>query len=79
MVGPIANYEVIRIHDEGIKEGRKEGLKKGREEGLREGEAKLISTLSELVNDGILSLADAASRADMTVEEFQKAIANLTP
>ena len=66
MVGPIADYEVIRIHDEGIEKGRKEGKKEG-----------TLSTLSDLVKDGVLTLSDAAKRAHMSVEEFQKASANL--
>ena len=31
----------------------------------------MLSTLFNLVNDGILSLTEAAKRADMTPEEFQ--------
>ena len=34
--------------------------------------AGVIKTLIELVRDGILSLAEAAKRADMTVDEFEK-------
>ena len=32
----------------------------------------MIKTLVELVKDGILSLAEAAKRANMSVEEFSK-------
>ena len=32
----------------------------------------VIKTLIALVKDGILSLAEAAKRADMTVDEFEK-------
>ncbi len=32
----------------------------------------MIKTLIALVKDGILSLAEAAKRADMTVDEFEK-------
>ena len=34
--------------------------------------AGVIKTLIALVKDGILSLAEAAKRADMTVDEFEK-------
>ena len=41
---------------------------RGREEGIKEG---TINTLISLVNDGILSIADAAKRADMSEERFR--------
>ncbi len=34
--------------------------------------AGVIKTLIELVRDGILSFAEAAKRANMTVDEFEK-------
>ena len=44
-----------------------------RSEGLAEGMSKGKSNmLAELVNDGILTLSDAAERADMTVSEFKE-------
>ena len=39
----------------------------GRREGMREG---VLSTLIDLVHDGVLSVEDAASRAGVSVEEF---------
>ena len=39
-----------------------------KEEGIAEGK---VNTLIELVNDGILTLSDAAKRAGMTDEEFK--------
>ena len=50
--------------------------KKMREEGRAEGEAigetkGMISTLASLVKDGILSITDAANRANMNVDEFK--------
>lgn len=42
-------------------EGRKQGIQRG-----------FISALISLVKDGILSIADAASRANMSVESFEK-------
>ena len=38
-------------------------------EGIEEG---VLKTLIGLVKDGILTLSDAAKRADMTVPEFKK-------
>lgn len=46
-------------------EGREDGIKEGREEGIKEG-IKLIA----LVNDGVITIADAAARAGITEEEF---------
>ena len=44
---------------------------RGREEGIKEG---TVNILISLVNDGILSIADAAKRADMSEESFRKYI-----
>ena len=52
-----------------IKEGRKEGKKEGRREGRKEG---VINTLLILVKDGIISVEDAAKRANLSVSTFQK-------
>ena len=54
--------------DDGFEEGRKEGHEEGRAEGMYKG---IINTLSALVNDGILTVEDAASRAGMPVDEFK--------
>ena len=48
-----------------------------KQEGIEEGEAKgevkgTIKTLLGLVHDGLLSEANAAKRADMSVAEFRK-------
>ena len=56
---------------EGIEEGRKEGIEEGRKEGIEEGIRK---ALSGLVKDGILTTADAARRADLSIAEFQAEI-----
>ncbi len=45
------------------------GIEKGREEGIKEG---TVQVLISLVNDGILSIADAAKRADMSEESFRR-------
>ena len=49
--------------------GMEKGIAKGREEGIKEG---TINVLISLVKDGILSISDAAKRADMSVAEFKK-------
>ena len=41
---------------------------RGREEGIKEG---TVNILISLVNDGILSIEDAAKRADMSEESFR--------
>ncbi len=46
---------------------------RGREEGIKEGiKEGTVNTLISLVNDGILSIADAAKRADMSEEKFRR-------
>ena len=45
------------------------GIAKGREEGIKEG---TVQVLISLVKDGILSIADAAKRADMSEESFRR-------
>ena len=48
-------------------------IAKGREEGIKEGIKKgTVNVLISLVKDGILSISDAAKRADMSVAEFKK-------
>ena len=47
------------------------GIEKGRIEGRQEG---IINILISLVNDGVLSVYEAALRADMSVEDFKKYI-----
>ena len=56
--------------DEGRKEGRKEGRNEGRIEGV-------LETLASLVKDGVLSIAEAAKRADLTPAEFQAKISDM--
>lgn len=47
-------------------EAQKKGEKKGEKKGV-------LETLFGLVKDGILSVSDAAKRANMNVAEFEKA------
>ena len=61
--------------EKGRLEGRIEGMEKGRREGIQEGKFEgAVTTLASLVNDGILSIEDAAKRANMSVEVFKKYI-----
>ena len=48
--------------------GIEKGIEKGRQEGIKEG---TINVLISLVNDGILSVSDAAKRASMSEESFR--------
>lgn len=48
--------------------GMEKGIARGREEGIKEG---TINVLISLVKDGILSISDAAKRADMSEERFR--------
>ena len=57
--------------ERGIEQGIEKGIEQGRIEGRQEG---TINTLISLVNDGILSVYEAASRAGMNVQDFEKYI-----
>ena len=62
---------------EGLAAGKAEGLTAGKAEGLAEGKAVgievgILQTLLSLVKDGILTMSDAARRANMTVAEFER-------
>lgn len=51
---------------------------KGIEQGIKQGiETGMLKTLRDLVKDGMLSNIDAAKRAGMSLEEFNKAVAML--
>lgn len=52
-------------------EGKAEGIAEGKAEGRTEG---ILFTLTSLVRDGVLSIKDAASRADMTESAFEAAM-----
>ena len=56
-------YDIFKEEskDKWIKEGRREGIKEG-----------IINTLLILVKDGIISVEDAAKRANISVGTFQK-------
>lgn len=55
-------------------EGIAEGMARGKAEGKAEG---MLETLSALVQKKLLTLTEAAKQADMTVEDFSKAVAAL--
>lgn len=57
--------------EQGIEKGMERGIEKGRLEGRQEG---IISTLVSLVKDGILNVDEAAIRANMSTEVFEKYI-----
>jgi len=60
-----------RVEARGIEKGMEKGIEKGRAVGRQEG---VISILASLVNDGILSIDEAAVRANMSVKDFEKFI-----
>ena len=51
--------------EELLTEGRAEGRMEGKEEGI-------ITTLADLVKNGIITVMQAAAQAKMSVEEFTK-------
>ena len=56
-------YDIFKEEskDKWIKEGKREGIKEG-----------VINTLLMLVKDGIISVEDAAKRANLSVSKFQR-------
>ncbi len=64
---------MCEIYDHILQKGEENGIEKGRAEGRKEGEKTgTLKLLVQLVKENILTLADAAKRADMTVENFVK-------
>ena len=64
-------YEIFEEEskDVWIKEGRKEGRQEGKKEGITEGAINILLTL---VKDGIISIEEAAKRANISVSKFEK-------
>ena len=59
--------------ERGIEEGRARGMEEGRAKGMEEGRAEgVLSSLVSLVKDGLISVSEAAKRADMSEEDFKK-------
>ena len=66
-------FELImdEVRNEGIAIGKSEGIAIGEAKGLAKGEAKgFIKAFVSLVKDGLLSISEAAKRANMTEAEF---------
>ena len=64
-------YEALReeVDRESMKAAMREGMEKGIEEGIAKG---VLSSLVSLVKDGLISVSEAAKRADMSEEDFKK-------
>lgn len=63
--------------EEGIAKGMEEGIARGMEEGRAEGRVEgrvegVLSSLVSLVKDGLISVSEAAKRADMSEEGFKR-------
>lgn len=65
---------LLEMEAKGIEQGIKQGFKQGIEQGI---EAGMLKTLRDLVKDGMLSPAEAAKRAGMSIEEFGKSVSKL--
>lgn len=61
---------MCEISEKWFREGEAVGERKGEKKGERKG---FLDALFGLVKDGILSITDAAKRADMNVADFEKA------
>ena len=64
------------IENRGIAIGEERGIAIGKERGITIGEKRgekrgIMKTLSSLVQDGILTINEAAKRANMSVEKFK--------
>ena len=56
----------------GIEKGIERGMEKGIEEGLERGKKQgMLTTLVLLVRDGLITVQEAAKRAQLTVPEFE--------
>ena len=53
--------------EEGLEKGRKEGRAEGLEEGRKEGHMEM---LKQLVEEGVLTVSQAADKINMTIDEF---------
>lgn len=75
----ITEYDEERTYAEQRSEGIAEGVEIGRAEGIVEGVEKgTLATLTGLVKKGILTLAQAAEEAQMTVAEFEAKTNSMT-
>ncbi|MBO5092978.1 MAG: Rpn family recombination-promoting nuclease/putative transposase [Lachnospiraceae bacterium] len=67
-------WEAVKMNilEIGIEKGHEEGLQEGILKGTQEG---TFLALADLVRDGLLSIEEAAKRAQMTTEAFEKRMA----
>ena len=90
MGGQVLEYEAKTIRNEALAEGRAEGEARGEAKGRAEGEAigeargvikgkeqGTVLALSKAVSFGLLTIKQAAWVVDMTVEEFERKVAEL--
>lgn len=66
MGGQILELECVKRWNEGIEAGREEGRFQG-----------ILSTLNDLVKDGVLTVSEAARRASMTEENYVEQVKQL--
>ncbi len=71
--GPKNMCEVLdRIENRGIEKGIEQGMEKGIEEGLERGKKQgMLAALYSLTRDGLITVQEAAKRAQLTVPEFE--------
>ena len=64
-------YDIFKedIDQEVLEKSKNKWIKEGKRESRKEG---VINTLLMLVKDGIISVEDAAKRANLSVSTFQK-------
>lgn len=70
-----AKAEACKAMEEMMSERENKGIAEGRASGIVEGK---IRALADLVRDGLLSLSEAAKRADMSESDFEAAAAKLS-
>ena len=64
---------MCELYDRILQEGEAKGRAEGRAEGEAKGRAEgIISTLSDLVKKGLITIVQASEQAKMSVEEFSK-------
>ena len=64
----LTEYDEKKVMENLKKESYEEGRAEGRAEGIEKGK---FDMLVSLVKDGLLSLSDAAKRADLSTDDFR--------
>ena len=60
--------------EQGMEQGRKQGMEQGREQGLEQGKRQgIITAYSDLVNKGLLDIAEAAKQLGTAIPDFVSA------